>query len=96
MYGTVARMAVKPGTQQALAEYWEAAQGVDIPGLVASYVYQMDENSEEYYLAVVFDSKEAYRANAESPGQNERYLQLRALLAADPEWHDGQIVSSNE
>jgi hypothetical protein len=45
-------------------------------------------------LAVVFDSKEAYEANANSPEQHQRYLEYRDLLAADPEWHDGDIVHS--
>jgi hypothetical protein len=41
----------------------------------------------------VFESKEAYWANAQSPEQNARFLQLRALLLDDPQWHDGVIVS---
>ena len=33
-------------------------------------------------------------ANADSPAQDARYRQFRALLEADPEWHDGEIVLS--
>ena len=29
--------------------------------------------------------------NADDPAQHERYVAMRALLAADPEWHDGAI-----
>jgi hypothetical protein len=43
-------------------------------------------------LATVFTSKEAYLANAGSPEQHQRYLAMRELLAADPDWHDGEIV----
>lgn len=46
----------------------------------------------EFWLVGVFESREAYRANAASPEQHQRFLQLRALLEADPEWHDGAIV----
>ena len=41
---------------------------------------------------VVFESREAYWANAQSPDQNQRYQEMRALMLADPEWHDGEIV----
>ncbi|MFM7718802.1 MAG: hypothetical protein ACKO8G_04830 [Actinomycetota bacterium] len=37
-----------------------------------------------------FRDTAAYAANADSPGQHARYLELRALLSADPEWHDGE------
>ena len=30
-------------------------------------------------------------ANADDPAQNERYTAFRALMEADPEWHDGTI-----
>jgi hypothetical protein len=34
------------------------------------------------------ESREAYRANAESPEQHHRYERYRAVLAAEAEWHD--------
>ncbi len=43
-------------------------------------------------VAVVFESREAYRANAESSEQHQRYLEMRELLAEDPEWFDGEVV----
>ena len=67
MYGTVARMQVKPGSEAKFLEVGRAQDAVKIPGLVASYVYQMDTNSHEFYLVVIFTSKEAYHANAEQP-----------------------------
>ena len=91
MYGTVARMRVKPGMADRLLQL-NAEMGPKIPGLVGEYVYRSDTDPDEYWLAVAFESKEAYRANAESSEQHQRYLQLRELLEADPEWHDGEIV----
>ncbi len=93
MYGTVARLRVKPGSEAKFIEVGRAMETVNIPGHVASYVYQMDTDPNEFYLAVIFTSKEAYQANAASPEQNERFTQLMETLASEPEWHDGEIVT---
>ncbi len=63
-----------------------------VPGYRATYAYRMDSDPHEFYLAVVFDSKEAYSANATSPEQDQRYREMLALLEAAPEWHDGAIL----
>lgn len=52
----------------------------------------MEANPNEFYLVAVFESRAAYQTNAASPEQHQRFLELRALLTADPEWHDGEIV----
>ena len=93
MYGTVARLQAKAGTQAKIAALAREMRGVEIPGLVADYLYQLDNLVDEYYMAVVFETKAAYMANANSPEQDVRYQRLRALLVADPEWHDGEILS---
>lgn len=41
------------------------------------------------FLVAVFDDEASYRENADSPEQNERFMQMRALLADDPDWMDG-------
>ena len=94
MYGTVARMRVKPGSEQKLLELGRRADMRSIPGLVAEAVYRLDGRPDEYMLVVAFESKEAYLANASSPEQHRRYLEYRELLAADPEWNDGKIVDT--
>jgi len=93
LYGTVARLQARPGSQAEIAAYTEEEHSRKIAGLVADYMYQLDAASDEYYLAVVFDSKASYIANANSPEQDARYRQLRALLIADPEWHDGEVIA---
>ncbi|HZU17503.1 MAG TPA: antibiotic biosynthesis monooxygenase [Candidatus Dormibacteraeota bacterium] len=92
MYGTVARFRLPSERQEALRELQRQIEVEPPPGLVASYVYRMDADPDEYYLAVLFEDRDAYVANAESPEQDRRYRRLRALLAADPEWHDGEVV----
>jgi quinol monooxygenase YgiN len=93
MYGTIARMRMKPGMIEQLQQI--ESEGADsTPGFLFSHVYQMDADSNEYYLVVAFESKDAYHRNAQSPEQHEQYLRYRALLDEEPEWHDGEIIFS--
>ena len=93
MYGTVARLRVKPGMDEEFLRIGRDA--TTIPGLVFEHIYRLDAAANEYLLVVGFASKEAYRANAASPEQHARYERYRALLAADPEWNDGEVVFSH-
>jgi quinol monooxygenase YgiN len=92
MYGTIARVKIDPTTIEELKAVGDSMGTA--PGQVARYVYQMDADPGVLYLVAVFESKEAYWANAQSPEQNERFLRLRGLMLEDPEWHDGEIVSA--
>jgi quinol monooxygenase YgiN len=74
---------------KALGDSMESA-----PGQVARYVYQMDGDPGVLFLVAVFESKEAYWANAQSPEQHERFTRLSALLLEEPAWHDGAIISA--
>lgn len=89
MYGTIARLQFKPGKRE---EAKATFQNTQIPGLVVTYIYEADNNPDEAWLATVFESKEAYWANAKSPEQNDRYLQMMEWMAAEPEWHDGEVT----
>lgn len=92
MYGTVARIRMKPGMEAQITEQMREYEAAQVPGSKAVYIYRMDAAPDEYYLAVVFESREAYFANANSPEQNARYQRLVELLTGEPEWHDGEIV----
>jgi heme-degrading monooxygenase HmoA len=92
MYGTVARLRTKPGSEAQMRAMIAEQGEVKIPGLKGELVYRSDRDPDDYFLAVMFESKAAYEANASSPEQHQRYLRLRELLVADPEWHDGEIV----
>jgi len=92
MYGTVARMRLKAGAEPQMQALMKEYEGLEVPGYVRSTVYKMDGDADEYYLTVVFEDRESYRANAESPEQNERYEKMAALLEGEPEWHDGEII----
>lgn len=92
MYGTVARVRIKPGT----AEQWTALQTEyddnHIDGFIASYLYRLDVDPDDHYLVVMFRDEASYRANASDPAQDARYRKMRDLLAEDPKWHDGEII----
>lgn len=92
MYGTVARLKVKPGAMAEMQAVTKEYENLNIPGQQKTYVFQMDADPDEAYLVAIFDSKDAYVANANDPAQHERYAKMRNLLTADPEWHDGEVV----
>ena len=96
MYGTIAHIRVKPGMEDQFRQLIEgqmhAFEAGQVPGFVATYTYRTDADANDYYLAVVFESREAYWANAQSPEQDARYRQWQPLLEGEPEWHDGEIV----
>lgn len=96
MYGTIARMRIKPGKEAELLAELSPESYKEVPGYGGIDVYRMDSDPDEFWIAVAFESKKAYVANAESPEQAERFRRLRDLLVADPEWHDGEIVFTSE
>lgn len=93
MYGSVAKFRIKPGSEAEL-ERLSREQVPQIPGFAFQYVFRLDSDPQDAFLVIGFESREAYRANAESPDQHARYEEYRALLESDPEWHDGEVVFS--
>jgi quinol monooxygenase YgiN len=93
MYGTIAHFRIKPGTRDEFIKTMDSFGDVAIPGWVADYYFQMNRDSDEFYLVAVFKDRESYMANADSTEQHERYLKFRSFLMEDPEWNDGVIVS---
>ena len=93
MYGTVARIRVKPGHLEQLQEWnrrWETERQVD--GFVKSYVYQLDADPNSLMLVVLFRDKASYFANAQDPRQDAWYQEMVQHLEGSPEWHDGEVV----
>jgi heme-degrading monooxygenase HmoA len=95
MYGTVARLKVKPGAIEAVKRLGGEQAGLGIKGYLGQYVYQMDDDPDELFLVVLFDSRENYRTNADSPEQDSRFQELMQYMAAEPEWHDGHVIFSH-
>ena len=93
MYGTIARFRIKPGVKEEFIKAMDGLGQAIIPGWLADYYFQMEKDSDEFYLVAIFEDKETYLANADSAEQHERYLIFRSFLMNDPEWHDGFVVS---
>ncbi|HEX9037334.1 MAG TPA: antibiotic biosynthesis monooxygenase family protein [Ktedonobacterales bacterium] len=92
MYGTVARMRVKAGAEEHFMGLMRQYAQLKINGYLGTFVYRMDSDPREVWLAVVFASREAYDANAESPDQDARFRDMMADLEGEPEWHDGEVM----
>jgi quinol monooxygenase YgiN len=92
MYGTMFKARPKSGKFQDLmdvsAREWK--ERGNIAGFRHAFVLQ--ESNGDVWTMVIFDSEEAYRKNSESPEQDKWFRERRALLEADPEWHDGTII----
>jgi len=98
VYGTVARMRIKPGHEQALMNMqneWNETRGPAAKGAVAAYVFKSDRDAEEGTLVAIFRDRESYFANAQDPAQDAWYQEMRSHLQADPEWVDGEVISAN-
>ncbi|MEO8744054.1 MAG: antibiotic biosynthesis monooxygenase [Candidatus Dormiibacterota bacterium] len=91
MYGTIAKMKLKPGAEDKMMQAMEGADD-GREGHVATFVFKSDADPNVHFVTTVFESKGAYKKFADSPEQNRRFHQMRELLAADPEWHDGEVI----
>ena len=94
MYGTIAHFRIKPGTRNEFIKTMDGFGDVVIPGWIVDYYFQMNRDSDEFYLVAVFKDRDTYTANADSTEQHERYLKFRSFLVDDPEWNDGVVVST--
>ena len=92
MYGSIARMVVKPGELDSLAEMMNMEGGHSPSGGVSLSVFQMDADPNEVWVVAISESREDYRAYSESPKSHELYLKMRESLQADPQWHDGEVI----
>jgi heme-degrading monooxygenase HmoA len=96
MYGTMARVRLKPGQEQALEEIgrsWLEERAPQVDGFIADYILAPDGRPDERLMLVVFDSRESYLKNARDPEQDRWYRRMREALTADPQWTDGEIVA---
>ena len=90
MYGTVARTRMKPENREKLSEVLARQTVAAVPGYVAAYML-FENDSDTAWLFAVFQDRASYDRNADDPAQNDRYVEYRALMEDDPEWHDGEI-----
>lgn len=91
MFGSIFRMQPKAGKKQELIKMFTSEDERVPPGMVAAYAF--DTGGDEVWGVAVFQDEKSYRSNADSPEQNAEYEKMRALLAADPEWHDANVMA---
>jgi quinol monooxygenase YgiN len=97
MFGTVAHMRPKPGSEQALLDFakqWERERKPQVKGAVGGYLFRSEKNPGEYLMVAVFEDRGSYMANANDPEQDRWYRRMRELLVEDPTWEDGEVVGS--
>lgn len=97
MFGSIFRMQAKSGQAGAVEEHmrrWQRERRPKVAGVVAGYLLTSRDHPDELVGVAVFDSEENYRKNAADPEQDRWYRELRALLQADPEWNDGEILAN--
>jgi quinol monooxygenase YgiN len=90
MYGTVARTRVKPENREALRKVYESQRYDEVDGYISSYTL-FENDGDVVWMFAVFRDRESYERNAGDPAQHERYVEYRALMEDEPEWHDGEI-----
>lgn len=94
MYGTVARMKIRPGMRSLFLGWARHSNWTMriMPGLVDASLYELDSDPYTIMMVVVFESREAYVANAQSAEQHAEYLNLMQFMVAEPEWNDGHVI----
>jgi heme-degrading monooxygenase HmoA len=95
MFGTVAHMRTTPGGHAQLEEYLRNFDDPSlgrVPGSSLAYLFQLDRDPQDVIFVSVFESREAYVANAQSQRQDRRYRALRQVLETEPRWHDGEVL----
>jgi quinol monooxygenase YgiN len=93
MYGTVALCKVAPGNFDALRALAAAEGSLDIDGYLGTDVMLAENHADALLMVVRFRDKDSYVANADSPAQDARFQEFRALMEADPVWYDGEWIT---
>jgi quinol monooxygenase YgiN len=92
MYGTVARLKIKPGTLEQFSAANAEMTADSGNGEVVVMVYNTNEDPDELYLVAVFEDEEKYYANADRPETDASFRKMSQYFAEDPQWHDGEVV----
>ena len=96
MFGTIARMQLKPGSFEKMQALVKAQEGRQAKGFVFNNVLRSQSNPDEIWLMVGFEDEASYRSNADDPETDKMAQEYQQLMAAPPEWHDGEIVAMTQ
>lgn len=94
---TFFRMKVTPGKlDELVALMADEPANMASSGFEAAIMGKSKDDPNTVWAAVSWDTSERYYANAERPEQNAEYEKMRALLEADPEWFDCDVLQEIE
>ena len=96
MFGTTALGRPRPGQEGAVVEHfnrWWRDRAPRARGALLGTLYRNTSDPAELIMTVVFASKALYEANADDPEQDGWYRDLVALLEAEPQWIDGDVLA---
>jgi quinol monooxygenase YgiN len=92
MFGSVAKVKLKPGSFDKMLDLMKGLEGRPVKGRVFNAVFRSQSDPDEVWSVVGFEDEATYRANADDPQTAAQAKQWQQLMAAPPEWHDGEIV----
>jgi hypothetical protein len=92
MFGSVAKVKLKPGSFEKMLDMMTGLEGRPVKGRVFNTVFRSQSDPDEVWSVVGFEDEATYRANASDPQTAAQAKQWQQLIAAPPEWHDGEIV----
>ena len=93
MYGTIFTLDIKKGQETIFLETLKTATAGQTPeGMKAWFVMKPDDQNRDLIGIAVFESKEAYTSNANSPEQHEAFMNLMNHLNSEPTWTDGEYI----
>jgi hypothetical protein len=92
MFGSVAKVKLKPGSFEKMLDMMKGLEGRPVKGRVFNAVFRSQSDPDEVWSVVGFEDEATYRANADDPQTTAQAKQWQQLMAAPPEWHDGEIV----
>ena len=99
MFGSIAVVRPKEGKEADVvahfAEWWRLRSPQVVPEAIAGHVFRPVDRPGELMIPVVFETREAYEANAKDPAQSYWYRKLVAMLEEEPRWIDGDVLSSS-
>ena len=70
---------------------WEREHKARAKGFVRALLVSSYEDLDEFSAIVVFETKETYDANSDSPEQSAWYEEFRQHIVEDPEWFNGNL-----
>ena len=91
MYGTIFNLNIRRGHEDKLLAIMKEESTSKPEGMVAWFVMNPDEK-DAWTGVAIFESKEAYVANANRPEQHQLFLKMMEHLESEPTWTDGTYV----